>query len=242
LISSGAAASVSSVLVPTDLTRLQDINLSGPRQRDQVLALIGGVSVSVKQAVAIFAGTDFDSQTISSMKREGINFGADTGGRHFNLDRGIVLFAPKSDIVVSTRQGDVHINSGAIVLIFEDGQDVAVFDLCDPRQGAVKFVTAGNVLPLSPGVEVVLTTKSSGTFNDVNPAKSVACRNVEKIALKNVIIAYISEFSIVSALSTAHLYKRLAQMHPAAALNKIMTTAASMHVITPGRGAYSASP
>ena len=164
------------------------------------------------------------------------------GNISYILDRSTVLFAPKSDIVITTKEGEVHIKSGAVALIFEDGQAVSVLDMSDREPGAVTFVTSCYIIALVPGQQVVLTRNLSTTFNDINPASSVACRNVEKVPLNNGVVAYISEFSIVSALNTAHLYRQLAQMHPPVAFNKIMKTAASIQFVKASQPAYSVKP
>ena len=225
-------------LVATDVTPVNKNKGETLSEAGELQALIGSVSAFDDQSVAIFTSSDFNAGELAKLSVGGISFGAGTGGNHLVLDKGTVLFAPESPIVVTTKEGDVHINAGAIALIFEDGHDVAVLDLSDAHSGDVSFsgTTRG---ALAPGQQVVLTRDGSASFKDINPASAVALRRIEKLQAKNGITAYTSEFSIVSSLQVGNLYKRMMRTSASsAALDKILHTAASLQLTTAAHGPY----
>ncbi len=193
------------------------------------------------ERVAIFTGTEFDTLALSQLASNGITFGSNSGRQHIILDRGSMLFAPNSDIVVTTKEGDVHIGAGAVALIFEDGHDVAILDLSDRNVGDIQFTGIMNGA-LTPGRQVVLTRNSQADFNDINPASAVATRRLLKTNLSNDITAYNSEFSIVSALRVGDLYNQLKQTAEGrSVLERILRSAACLQILTFSHGPYTAS-
>jgi hypothetical protein len=233
-------AFTSDIILPTDSTR----SLGGNQARsDLKLAmfqqpLVGFIATTKGENISIFLGSSFDGSTLSKLAQDGIHYGEQTGHRHIVLNQGFVLFAPNSDIVVTTQEGDIDIKAGAIALIFEDGHDVAIMDLSDNNPGDIK-VAGPNQFALVPGQQVVLTRNASSNLVQINPASSVALRRTAKVQLNNGITAYASEFSIPSALNTANLYRQLLQDAPRrTVLNKILHAAACVQMVTANHGPY----
>lgn len=95
---------------------------------------------------------------------------------------------------------------------------------------------------LCPGQQVVLTRNRTAKFSDINPASGVAVRHTVKVPMSNGLTAYVSEFSIVSALSTGNLYGRLMQSAIGrAALSRILRTAACVQMVTDNHTPYATS-
>jgi hypothetical protein len=146
--------------------------------------------------------------------------------------------APSSNIVVTTKEGDVQINAGAVAMIFEDGHDVAILNLSDSKNGDVKLTGIKNGAVL-PGQQLVLTRNSSANFAEINPASAIATRKMAKARLTSDITAFISEFSILSALHNGGLHRQLSQTSDGrAALDKILRSAACLQLVTASHGPY----
>lgn len=234
---------ITSDLVPTDLTRARGLGkaLSELEQTDYDSLLTGSISVDNNQTVSIFTGAEFDSSILAAFARDGISFGVSGAANRLNLERGFVLLAPDSNIVVSTKNGDVSIKAGAVALIFENGNDLAVLALSDCKAGDVSIAGYQNG-QIIQGQEIVLTRNSAAGFSEINPASDVAVRHTKKTQLLNGITAYSSEFSIVSALSNWDLYKRLKEtVAGRSALERILRSAACLHVVTAYRDRYEVS-
>ena len=231
----------SSDLIPTDLTRSRGYvrALTELEDLDSQTMLSGQVTNEQDEEVAIFAGTSFDTQALQSLSRFGIALGAGSKEFAITLNRGTVLFAPKSNIVVTTKEGDVHIAAGSIVLVFEDGNDSAVLNVSDAKPGDVKVRIGSKSHTILPGEELVMTRSSSGTFTAVNPARAIAHRSARKAKLGEDVSAYLCDFSLVSALSNTGLYNKLKKddsLKPV--LKQILVTAASLQTVTGARGPY----
>ncbi len=234
-------SSTGSIILPTDETRL----LGGTtaysaltRAAIEQQELTGGVSFNQVYPIIVFLGSKFDATTLSELAKQGIIFEPATGGNHFGLNKGFMLFAPTSNIVVTTKEGDVQINAGAIALVFEDGNDAAILNLSERNPGDIRFAGIPNGI-LIPGQELVLTRNASAPFSAINPASSVAVRNTVKVRLSNGITAYSSEFSLVSALGTGNLYGRLRQSTKGSALlDRILRTGACVQISTESHGPY----
>ncbi|MBX9689681.1 MAG: hypothetical protein K2X27_23420 [Candidatus Obscuribacterales bacterium] len=228
-------------LVPTDLTRSRGYGraLTELEDMDIQTFLSGQVTNEQEEEVAIFAGTSFDTQALQALSRSGVALGSGSRESAITLNRGTVLFAPKSNIVVTTKEGDVHIAAGSIVLVFEDGNDSAVLNVSDAKQGDVKVRIGSSSHVILPGEELVMTRSSSGTFTAVNPARTIAHRGARKAKLGEDVSAYLCEFSLVSALSNTGLYDKLRKddsLKPV--LKQILLTAASLQTVTGARGPY----
>lgn len=231
----------SSDLVPTDLTRSRGAGraLYELEESDSQTMLSGKVSNEHDEEVAIFVGTSFDKQALQRLTEAGVSVGVDSKEFAMTLNRGVVLFAPKSNIVVTTKEGDVHIAAGAIVLVFEDGNDSAVLNVSDGKQGDVKVRVGSKLHAILPGEELVMTRSSSGSFTAVNPARIIAHRSATKAHLEKGVSAYLCDFSLVSALSNTGLYNKLRKddsLRPV--LKRILLTAASLQTVTGARGPY----
>lgn len=239
-LASSARQFPSSDLIPTDLTRSRGFGraLAELEEVENQLVLSGKVTKEQEQ-VAVFAGTSFDTQTLQGLSQAGVDVAAGSKESAITLNRGIVLFAPKSDIEVRTKEGDVYITAGSIVLVFEDGNDSAVLNVSDAKQGDVGVRIGSNSYPILPGEELVLTRSNSGTFNAINPARIIAHRGVRKAHLDRGVSAYLCDFSLVSALSSTGLYSKLKKddsLRPV--LRQILLMAASLQSVTSARGPY----
>lgn len=175
--------------------------------------LQGGISIAVAPVPgeAIFSASDFTKDELLRMATQGIVFGPGSGGNFFDLAKGNVLFMPKNDIRVQTKEGIAYIPKGSAAWVMETGNDSAIYDLHDTVHGGIIKVNVNDKeFTLLPGREILLTKNSTDDFQLLNPGGSVGYRNVKSTDLGAGIRAYICEFSIPNALSNfSNLHKLL---------------------------------
>jgi len=126
----------------------------------------------------------------------------------FELNKGTVVLAPSVDTVVKTHLGDLHVAANSVVLIMSYAQGLAVYDLHDSHQHAVRFQVGEQVHPLFPGAALVLSENIRSTFEEINPAQLFLYRNMQEKSLSN-IKAYEGEFMPLSAIHAVAPLKQL---------------------------------
>lgn len=190
----------------------------------------------------VFTGTDFDAATLAQLASNGIVVGPGSNANFFNLDKGKVLFAPKSDIIVQTHEGKVYIAAKSHVWIVETGNDVSISDLGDSKNGAVKVVVGEHeCIDLVPGQQVLLTRNPNATFESLNPTSEIGYRDVRSHTSKDGITSHVCEFSIVSALGNVKRLSRLkasANKEERILSERMLKNAAILSMISHGQSPY----
>lgn len=154
--------------------------------------------------------SQFTPEVLTSLSQSGLTHGPNTGNSYYNLDRGSAIFTPENgSIVVGTHECDVHIEKGSAVHVYETGHDVSILNLDDQHKGAVKVVAGGKLIVVQPGKALVLTRVMEADYDRVNPLPSIATRHTKKVELGNGITAFVSDFSILSALMRVVPLKQL---------------------------------
>ncbi len=150
-------------------------------------------------------------------------------GKAVMLRRGSVVFAPTVDTLVHTAHGTISIAAKSLVLVIAYSRGVAVYDLDDKRQAAVKFVSNGKTIVLAPGRSLVLTGDSAKTFEEINPAQRFAYRAVKSYDMGDGRKVYTADFSAMSAAQAVLPLRQLMRSsHPRAqrvTKNMLKTTA-----------------
>ncbi len=197
----------SSTIVQTDSTRVPRGRMLKEQSDDEQKVLEGRVieefaeeSKDVPDGGLVDSST-FDSATLSQLTAKGVKVGEGSGNKFFNLDRGKVLFAPNQDIIVQTHEAQISIAAGSHVWIVETGNDVAIFDLADKKNGAVKVVNAKQQLELFPGKGVILTRNMTSSFDKINPTKDIAYRNLRSFSFGDGVKAHAVDISIATAMT-----------------------------------------
>ena len=153
-------------------------------------------------------------------------------------EQGTTLYFPTEDFVLRTSFCEVHIAAGAAVLVNVTADAVSVYDLADDSSGDVRVVAGNHFVTLEPGKQLTL---SSGNDNSKSSKMNVAHRNPIKVDFRQGMNGELSDFSIPAALENSKVYSKLAASPGNAAksaLNKILKTAASVHLATAHRGRY----
>ncbi len=178
--------------------------------------LLGGISANKISDIGegLFAASEFNANELTALSQNGIVFGPKSSTNFFDLVKGFVLFMPKNDISVQTREGVVFIPKGAIAEIRETGSDAAIYDYHDTlRTGAIKVKVNEKELVLAPGKELLLTRNSTADFAELNPGNKLAYRNIGSTDLGNGIKGYICDFSIPHGLTNVPVIHSLLVSH-----------------------------
>ena len=195
-----------------------------------------------EDTVAVKA-SNFDTQTLDELKSAGITAGSQSKGNMLDLDKGNVLLTPSGNIIVNTHEGKVHIAGGSVVQIHETGNDVCILNLDDQKKGSVNIVAGDRTITVQPGKGVVLTRVKSPQFSKVNPLPKIATRNTKEFKLENGITAFVSEFSITSALTNVQPLKKLLASSDQAdkkLLHSLLKNSVMLRDFTPQAGPYQA--
>lgn len=205
----------------TDLTPVPHGKKLLQKYEEKQKALQGGVEEIIEDNALLADGSvmneeSFDDNTLSAFRSSGVVSGKGSGKQFFNLDRGKVLFAPKRDITVQTHEATLKIAAGSHVWVVETGNDVAVFDLGDKRNGDVQVINGAHHMMLLPGQGIILTRKVNADFDKINPANDIAYRNLESVAFGSGVKAHAVEFSIVGALNNVPALHKLHRSESAA--------------------------
>ncbi len=152
-----------------------------------------------------------------------------------------VLYAPRQAVQIELAGGTLSMAAGSVVFFTSTGNDVAIYNLHDPHGGSVALVVDGMKITLAPGEQLVLTRDKVGSFEKINPGKQIAYRHEVLHELPNGLRAFVSDFSITSALTSITPLKQMlsnsAHHHIA---HKILKNAAIMTVLTAAKGPYKA--
>lgn len=155
--------------------------------------------------------SSFDSQTISLMQSQGIRVGPNTSGNFLQLQQGYIMVSQNNNqaITIGVNEGFVNIAGGAMAIVMETGNDVAVYSLYSNQNDDITVVADNKVISLRPGRMIVLTRNSKASFDEVNPSKNVATRHHHKHDVGGGIVAYTADFSFVSALNNIGVLKSM---------------------------------
>jgi hypothetical protein len=153
----------------------------------------------------------FTGKEIGQLIRDGMQLNNDATINHLNIDRGNVLLAPDHDIIVSTHEGNVHINSGAIAFVMESGHDVVIYDLRQSGPKQVSVMVNKQPLILYPGNMMVLTRQNVNDFEEIDTeCHMISYRRAQEVPSgDSQVKAFVAEFSIASALVTIEPLKEL---------------------------------
>jgi hypothetical protein len=158
------------------------------------------------------------------------------------LRAGATLFAPEKEaITVETPEGVLHIAAGSQALVEVIENATVVRTLHNHKRGDVRMVVGATTLIVDLGRQVVISSGSSKALHAFNSNSAVAVRNTMVRKVGNGITAAVSEFSMVSALSSHEVLKALYQSADKADrkhLEQILKNAVVLSFTTAGKGRY----
>jgi fibronectin-binding autotransporter adhesin len=139
------------------------------------------------------------------------------GAKKMTLQKGSVVFAPTCDTIVETPFGVVTIGAKSVVLMMSFRHGLAIFDLHDAKLRSVVVKAGDRELVLSPGMHAVITNESVAKFEQVNPAQLIGHRNMKERVMGQGLKAFVSEFSVMQAMTAVTPLKEMVYSKHAAA-------------------------
>ncbi|MBX3139026.1 hypothetical protein KF707_22555, partial [Candidatus Obscuribacterales bacterium] len=248
-------ASLASITAPAAVSSVNMVTASNATTTTGKDALNGTLSnLATANNLNIFASQEDDStitgyapvgQIVDGKVCSDIEFGFATGAagngvstiKHSDivtLDNGTALFVPSKDMMVVTPKGKVKLGANSVAVVSIDGNQLSVYDINDNHKGSVVVAAGGRELSLSPGRHLTVTNDRAASFAEANPIESIMHRAVSRHELGNGHRAFVTEFSIPSAVQTVKpLGAMMHSNHAAAkkvAQNVIKTSAVMMHI------------
>ncbi len=117
------------------------------------------------------------------------------------LENGCVMFAPSKDTRVLTPKGTVVIEKNSLAIVICDNNHLSVYDINDDHKGSIRLQTGGDTIALAPGRHVTVTHGKIAEFSDINPIQSILYKGVSSHKVGDESKAFVSNFSILSAIN-----------------------------------------
>ncbi len=154
---------------------------------------------------------NFSDYEISWLANNGVIIGPDSSDNFIDLQSGNILLSPEEDIIVKTREGKIHIGSGATVFLSACGNNMALYDLIQRKPNQVSVTTGKDRLVMEAGQMLVLTEQNTNDFEKLEGnCHVVAYHDAQSLDLNSgAMRAFKANFSILSALTTVQPLKRL---------------------------------
>src|SRR5262249_10621611 len=130
---------------------------------------------------------------------------------------------------------------GAAAFVVNSGTAVSVFCLHEREGGQVRALVKGREIKLHAGEMLVTTPSQTPGFAAVNPVPGVAVRKPTEHELADGSRLFLSDFSIVSAMTRLETLRALAnspERRDRAIFCNLLKDAAALHVVTAYRGPY----
>ena len=168
-----------------------------------------------------------------------------------SLGEGVSLLSPKTDSIFETSFGKVAISANSVVMVVSFEGGLAVYNLHDTKKNAVQIVAADRRITVSPGRNVVLTSRNIRCFEEINPAQAVGYKRLSAKATTDGLKSFESDFNVVSLLQSypgLRQYTTInavgnekaikAMLKTAAILSQIDTATPYQHYVLPQVTAY----
>jgi hypothetical protein len=152
----------------------------------------------------------------------------------------VLVTSSDKDTVARVGSVRVFVAKGSAAFIVNNGRDVLVLGLHEQSGGDVSVLVSGQEVNLRAG-EQVLLTGASGRSSQLQLLPNVALRGETEHKLSDGNRAFVSEFSIPSAINTLDSLKNLARSSNAserAVFNKILKNAAALQMLLAPKGPY----
>jgi hypothetical protein len=203
------------------------------------------VTVAEKFGHAVFSDSAFTAKALNSLNHEGVKCTA-RAMNLLELQNGAVLFMPKNNVSVETRQGVAFIPKGAITWVVQVGDNVAIFDIHDANASSVKMTVNKEEVSLSPGTEALITNNNKADFESLSFNDQIAYRNLrshEVSANSNDENAkvFLCDFSLATAIKNVpainHLLKS-SDPEEVKLAHTLLKNAVIFDTLTTGAGPY----
>ncbi len=150
------------------------------------------------------------------------------------LPPGNSLFYANADSKIITAFGEITVKSGSALLILQNDNGLAVLNLHDDRRNAVTFDMNGSRIEIPLGRQLIISSRWDLSFDQINPSR-IGYRELSEITVGGRKV-YLSEFSIISALSTIGNSLTTANVNPERILKRLLKSAAANFLLRQGQG------
>lgn len=157
------------------------------------------------------------------------------------LTSGQIFLNPVRAVTVVTPYGEVYVRTGALVSVAVEIDGVRIAACSGP--GDVRVKAGGRNFQLAPGSEALIGERAP-SHDRIHRSDGVGRRASNTITLGDGLYLTVSEFSIITMMGNLPHLQVL--VHPATQIEKRMSerllkTAAALHHLTQGNGAYTAN-
>jgi hypothetical protein len=125
---------------------------------------------------------------------------ANANANIISISKGNVVFAPDRDIIVKTRDAEVRVAAGSVVLVMETGADSAFYSLSQSRPSAVQVSMGNKKASLVPGRMIAVANQTKKFEELDSDLLEIASRKPIPVAFQENKSAYTADFSIPSAI------------------------------------------
>lgn len=143
-----------------------------------------------------------------------------------------LLLSPDHNLSVQTNLAQIQIDAGSAVMMVQNGETLGIYALHDDHSGAVTVTLNGQNIEIPIGRQLVLTSNGTANFDEVSPIK-MGYRGLTLSKLGN-LKAFMSEFSLPTALSTTDPLRKLMKSHDKEdqqLAGRLLKTAAAMMIM-----------
>jgi hypothetical protein len=186
---------------------------------------------------------EFDSDTLAKLRKDGVDFHDDSSQNRLHISHGSFGIVARQNLVVQTSQGTIYVDKGSVVYLADTGNTCAVYTFETSLRGHVKALAGNTAIDVATGQHVLLTHDENKQFGELNPAKDLAHRLVEKARLSNGQTAFTGQFSILSAFSKLAQFKAMlhSENHEIrSTAQQVLKNAVAIAQVTGYKGSYAA--
>lgn len=183
-----------------------------------------------------------DHNYISRMRTEYLPVSFTTSAELPKFSSGCV--AQSKDAKIELPGGSLSIKRGSVVAFAYSDSGVAILNLHDNGGGDVVFQIGKKKVVLFPGHELVLAEGKSNVVGQLQPISQLAIRRPEVLASIGNVKLCASEFSIPSCAKEVPPVRSVfvsRAVENQKIVNKVLKTAAALHLLTAKAGPYSSS-
>lgn len=176
----------------SDKVKGEYISLAQPRSLPHIKAIPG----------ATIHRSNFDSEEVSRLAKEGILIGSNSFGQQINLISGNVLISPDKDTIISAAGAEIQLAAGSSAFIVNNTDGLTIYDLHQTRAKQIAIKFAGNKFIVEPGQLLILTKHNVVDFQTLK----TNCRRVPYTNAKSAVSAeapmniFLGQFSLIAAL------------------------------------------
>lgn len=126
-----------------------------------------------------------------------------------------VVHAKAKNLTLPTNFGVIHVNLGGQAFVMSTPDALSIYGLQDPNDGKLEIISDKKRIPFATGQQL-LFTRSTGSFDKINPAKVIPYRHLTEHTLEDGTRVFSAEFSMLALIKAVKpLRSKLSAKTPA---------------------------